>query len=157
MDAPWRIEVLGGLRALLEERVITRFRTQSTGLLLAYLACYARAHPREVLAERLWPEQLPRKARDSLNTALSSLRRQLEPPGVPPGAVLASDRFSVRLNPEGARVDLLEFDEALTAARRANSAARWKSPARARSSASRSRAQRYASARRARSVSIQSS
>ena len=37
--------------------------------------------------------------RHNLSVALSSLRQQLEPPGIPDGAVLAADRFSVRLDP----------------------------------------------------------
>ena len=53
----------------------------------AYLAFYLRrAHPREVLAELLWPETPPEAARNSLSQALSSLRRRLEPPGSIPSA-----------------------------------------------------------------------
>ena len=50
MNKPWRIQLLGGLRAEGGGRVITRFQTQKTGVLLAYLAYYLdRVHPREVL------------------------------------------------------------------------------------------------------------
>jgi hypothetical protein len=46
MDARWRIDLLGGLRAEGCDRVITRFRTQKTGGVLAYLAYYMeRRHP----------------------------------------------------------------------------------------------------------------
>ncbi len=38
MDAPWRITLFGGLRVEQGDRVITRFRTQKAGALLAYLA-----------------------------------------------------------------------------------------------------------------------
>src|SRR5262245_26308447 len=41
MEAPWRIELLGWLRATQGERVVTRFRSQKTGALLAYLAYHA--------------------------------------------------------------------------------------------------------------------
>ncbi len=124
MDAPWRIELLGGLRAVLGDRVVARFRTQSAGGLLGYLAYHSRrAHPREVLAELLWPEHAPKSARDSLNTALSSLRRQLEPPGVPAGAVIVADRFSAALNPVAVQVDAAEFQAAIAAARRGDAAA----------------------------------
>jgi DNA-binding SARP family transcriptional activator len=34
----WRIEFFGGLRARRDNEVITRFRTQKTAALLAYLA-----------------------------------------------------------------------------------------------------------------------
>ena len=48
----------------------------------------------------LWPESYPDPGRNHLSVALSSLRHQLEPPGVPHGAILRADRFSVQLNPE---------------------------------------------------------
>src|SRR5690348_1724002 len=100
MDVRCRIELLGGLRVQQGERIITRFRTQKCAVLLAYLAYYRQqAHPREVLIEMLWPECEPGVGRQRLWLALSSLRRQLEPPGVPSGTVLQADRFNVRLNP----------------------------------------------------------
>src|SRR5689334_1812715 len=99
MTAPWRIEMLGGLRATCGERSITRFRTRKTGELLAYLAYFReRAHPRELLIDLLWPEDDIDAGRHSLSTALSSLRALLEPPGiVPDGAVLLTDRHTVGL------------------------------------------------------------
>ncbi len=84
--------MLGGLRAECGEITITRFRTQKTGWLLAYLAYYLkRVHPREELAGRFWPDAGIEEARTNLRTALSSLRRQLEPPGTPAGAVLIAE------------------------------------------------------------------
>jgi predicted ATPase/DNA-binding SARP family transcriptional activator len=123
LDALWRIELLGGLRAARGEQVVTRFRSQQTAALLAYLAYHPRhAHPREVLIEMLWPECEPEAGRNRLRVALSSLRRQLEPPGVPAGAVLIADRVSVRLNPEACSTDVAAFDAALKAAARAAAA-----------------------------------
>src|SRR6266511_2198599 len=102
MEAHWQILLLGELRA--EHTggpALTRFRTQKTGALLAYLAYHRqRTHLRDQLVEVLWPESDPQAGRNSLNTALSWLRRQLEPPGVPAGAIMTADRTSVRLNPE---------------------------------------------------------
>ena len=50
MEPRWRIELLGGLRAVQGDRAITRFRTLKSGELLAYLAHHRqRPHPREVL------------------------------------------------------------------------------------------------------------
>jgi len=69
------------------------------------------------LADLLWPDFAGQAARNSLNTALSSLRRQLEPPGVSSGAVLIADRFVVRLNPEAMTTDVDDFRTALRAAR----------------------------------------
>src|ERR1041384_7413601 len=84
-----RVEMLGGLQIVQASRVITRFRTQMTAGLLAYLAYYRdRSHLREHLIELLWPGAELRSGRNCLSLALSSLRHQLEPPGVPHGAVL---------------------------------------------------------------------
>ncbi len=117
MDALWHIEMLGGLRARQGDRVITRFRTQKTASLLAYLAYHLRQrHPREVLIELLWPEADEAEGRASLSTARSSLGRQLEPPGVPAGSVLLADRASLHLNPELVTTDVAQFEEALRAA-----------------------------------------
>jgi len=120
MDARCRVELLGGLRVQQGERTITRFRTQKTAALLAYLAYHLdRAHPREVLAELLWPWASPTAGRESLSTALASLRRQIEPPGLPKGAVLKTDRFSIQLNPQTVSTDVAEFQAALQAAEQA--------------------------------------
>ena len=54
MDARCPIELLGGLRVLQGDRTVTRFRTEKTGALLGYLACFLdRRHPRETLIELL--------------------------------------------------------------------------------------------------------
>ena len=64
VEALWQIEMLGGLRAVHEERIVSRFRSRQTASLLAYLACYRhRSHPREALTELLWPEYDPAAGR----------------------------------------------------------------------------------------------
>src|SRR4029079_16395843 len=105
----WHFHLFGGLRARPRshdlgasrertERLVTRFRTQSTGALLDYLAYNkGRSHPREVLIELLWPDSARDSGRHNLSNALSSLRNQLEPPGVPAGAVIIADRLTVEL------------------------------------------------------------
>src|SRR5438034_10917655 len=99
MRSLWRIELLGRFRITPGEASpssgapITRFQTRKTALLLAYLAYHnRRPHPREALIEMLWPESEPGAGRNSLSKALSSLRHQLEPPGVSAGAVCLADR-----------------------------------------------------------------
>src|SRR3989442_8100496 len=77
-----RIDLLGQFRVQTGDRVITRFATQKAGSLLAYLAFHPEPHPREILVEILWPDGLPEAGRASLSQALSTLRRQVEPPGV---------------------------------------------------------------------------
>jgi predicted ATPase/Tfp pilus assembly protein PilF len=111
MDARCRIELLGGLRVQQgEQRTITRFRTRQTGALLAYLAYHLGRHlPREVLIEAIWPDAEARTGRNNLRIALHSLRSQLEPPGVPAGAVLQTDRFAAGLNPAAVVTDVGEF------------------------------------------------
>src|SRR6266851_1292118 len=122
MDALWQIELLGWLRATRDDRVVTRFQTHKTGALLAYLAYHCqRSHPREVLIELLWPENDPRAGRNKLSLALSSLRHQLEPPGVPPGTVILTTRASVQLNPAAITTDVAQFEAALQAVARARS------------------------------------
>src|SRR5207248_7860471 len=110
----WRIDLLAGLRLkrvdLAGEPPITRFRTQKTASLLGYLAYHPhRDHPREELIEILWPEDDRDAGRHKLNVALSALRAQLEPPGVPDGAVLRTGRLSVRLEPDAFTTDAAEF------------------------------------------------
>jgi non-specific serine/threonine protein kinase len=120
MDEPWRIELLGWLRAAQGRRVVSRFQTQKTAALLAYLAYFrGRTHAREELTELLWPGCEPEQGRTSLRQALSSLRRQLEPPGVPAGAVIVANRQTVELSSTAATTDVAELDAALEAAARA--------------------------------------
>src|SRR5437667_8566682 len=93
MDGRCRIELLGWLRVLRQDRTITRFATRQTGAVLAYLAFYSRrSHPRDLLMGIVWPEDTEYTDRHKLRNALASLRRQLEPPGVPTGAVIIAHR-----------------------------------------------------------------
>jgi DNA-binding SARP family transcriptional activator len=102
MKALWRIDLLGELRVSGQDRAITRFRTRKAAALLAYLAYYGdRAHSRLPLAEMLWPERELDSAPANLRVALSSLHRQLEPPGVPAGTVLIADRAFRAAQPGG--------------------------------------------------------
>ena len=111
---PWHITLLGTLAAANSMHTITRFRTRQTAGLLACLALYPeRAHTREALADRLWPDEIPEAGRTNLRVALSSLRRQLEPPGLPLGSVLIADRSSVRLRPGAFTTDTGAFEAAL--------------------------------------------
>jgi predicted ATPase/DNA-binding SARP family transcriptional activator len=130
MPLPWRIELLGWLRVVEGDaatvgerlpRTISRFQTQKTGSLLAYLAYHChRSHPREALIELLWPEDPLAAGRNKLRMALSSLRRQLEPPGIPAGAVIAADRAAVQLNPAACTTDAAALEAALQSASQTN-------------------------------------
>lgn len=124
MNTLCRIELLGELRVAQADRTIRRFATQKTASLLAYLAYQAHpradSHPREHLIELLWPEAHADSGRHSLSMALSSLRRQIEPPGTPPGSLLQADRLNVRLRPDAFTTDVAEFETATRAAAHAS-------------------------------------
>src|SRR5947208_3284287 len=100
MEPLFRIEMLGRLVVQQGNREISRFRTQKTAALLAYLAFYKqRSHPRDILIELFWPESALDAARTNLSVALNALRHQLEGPGIPPGAILVTAHTQVRLTP----------------------------------------------------------
>lgn len=117
MQRLWSLRLFGQLAAETNGVTVTRFRTQKTAALLAYLACHAdRPHPREELVALLWPDAELDAGRHNLSQALTSLRHQLEPPGIAAGAVVVADRNTVRLNPESFSSDVATFEEHVTAA-----------------------------------------
>jgi predicted ATPase/DNA-binding SARP family transcriptional activator len=119
IEAPWHIQLLGGLAARRGPHVVSRFRTRKMAGLFAYLACHPdRAHPRESLIELLWPDADPDAGRQSLSQALSSLRHQFEPPGAAPCSVFIADRDAIRLHLPAVTTDLAAFDHLLDAGRR---------------------------------------
>ncbi len=106
------------MRVIHGDRVISRFQTQKTGALLAYLAMNLdRPIAREAIAELLWPDGDPVAIRNRLNQAVSSLRRQLHPPGVDPGSILVADHHTVSVNKAIVTVDVVEFMEAIRSAK----------------------------------------
>ncbi len=114
----WSITLFGGLSASQSGRTIARFRTQKTAALLAYIAYHRnRAHPREALIDLLWQDADIDAGRISLRTALSSLRAQLEPPGIRTNSVIQADRSSIRLNPDAFTTDVHQFELLLTTPR----------------------------------------
>src|SRR5258708_5662835 len=118
MNGSIRIEMLGGLRVLVGDRCVTRFRTRKAGVLLAYMAFHRdRWNPRELLADMLGRETEPEIGLQRLSLSLSSLRRQLEPPGVRAGSVIQADRYNVRLEPITVSTDVSEFFQSLADAK----------------------------------------
>ncbi len=108
LESPWYITLCGRLTAHQGTHVVSRFRTQKTGLLLAYLALHPeRIHGREELAERFWEDS--DTPLQSLRTALTTLRQQLEPPGVGRGEVLKASRTHVGLAPGAVYSDVALF------------------------------------------------
>ncbi len=115
----WHIQMLGGLRAERGTRALTGFKSQKAAVLLAYLAFYISApHSREELQTLLWPDADLEAARNRLRVNLSSLRRQLEPPGTTAGEALIADRIFIRLNSRAVTTDAAQFEAALADAQR---------------------------------------
>jgi predicted ATPase/DNA-binding SARP family transcriptional activator len=113
----WHVKLLGGLNAVLvSDGSITHFRSHKVGALLAYMALFPRhRHNREELAEMLWPEA--EAGRVNLRTVLSSLRRELEPEGIPAGSILITrGHTEVYLAPSAVETDVARFERALSAA-----------------------------------------
>ncbi|MCS6918335.1 MAG: tetratricopeptide repeat protein [Fimbriimonadales bacterium] len=111
----WTCRLLGGLSLEGDGRRIERFRTEKTALLLGYLAYHAGEwFERVALADLFWGDGRDPDA--SLRTALSSLRRQLEPAGVPTVGVLQTAGNRLRLNPDALQTDAAQFQALLQAA-----------------------------------------
>ncbi|MBS1712746.1 MAG: winged helix-turn-helix domain-containing protein [Armatimonadetes bacterium] len=110
----WRIELLGEPRVVGYGQTIVRFESKRAVALLAYLTLHPQTrHPREVLVDRIWPEADLDAGRNRLKQALSSLRRQLEPPWLGPGVVIDADRSHIGLRAGSFECDVAEFKEAL--------------------------------------------
>jgi predicted ATPase/DNA-binding SARP family transcriptional activator len=126
MDTPataCRIDLLGGLTVRRGSLVLTRFEVRRAATLLARLAFYPRrVHPREELMEMLWPEEDLEVTMPRFRQVLTSLRHSLASLDANAAHLLIADRTEVRLNGEAVRVDVAEFEAALLAASRANSA-----------------------------------
>jgi predicted ATPase/DNA-binding SARP family transcriptional activator len=126
---PWRIQLLGELRATRGGEVVSHFRSQKVAGLLAFLAHHREtAHSREVLIEMFWPEGEPEAGRNNLSKALSLLRQQLEPGG--DEATVLATRATVQLDPR-TTTDVDDFRAALARAASAKGASRREALARA--------------------------
>ena len=113
MDPRCRIEMLGPMRVIQSHQTVTRFGTQKAGSLLAFLALRPGPQAREQVIDLFWPDMDLPDGRNNLSTALSSLRRQLEPPGIPRGTVLVTTHAHVGLNPAAVTTDIAEFERLL--------------------------------------------
>lgn len=94
------IYLLGGAQFRLDDGPPLPLEAGKASALLAYLAVEAaRTHPRQTLAELLWPERADAEARGALRFVLSNLRAILcEREATTP--FLLIDRSSVQLNPQ---------------------------------------------------------
>lgn len=119
---PWRIELLGGIRARRGGTVVDEFRTRRAAVLLARLALNPRAHRRDELIAMLWPGAPMAAGRQNLSQSLSELRRRLEPPHE--SEVVFATRELVWLDREHITTDVAEFEGALAEAHRRSGHAR---------------------------------
>lgn len=98
---------------------VTHFRSRKTAGLLAYLALHPGQHSRERLIDLFWPDDPLPQGQQSLRAALTSLRRQLEPPDVRAGSVVLATRTHAGLHPSAISTDVAELEAALKAGDRA--------------------------------------
>jgi predicted ATPase/Tfp pilus assembly protein PilF len=108
-----KARLFGGFHVEVAGQPILRFRTRKVELLLAYLLRYPQPHPRKKLLQLFWKGVPLDAARNNLRVTLSSLRAQLEPPGVPAHCVLLANRHTVALNPEFITTDVDQFEQLL--------------------------------------------
>lgn len=108
-----RLQFLGNGEASVDGRRVS-FRTRKTFALLSYLIVNHGLHPREKIAELLWPDADGATSRESLRTGLTYLRHAL---GDAAGAVLISTRDMIGISAEAAEADVDRVHEASTLAR----------------------------------------
>lgn len=77
MSDQLRIITLGGLTIECGGAPVEGLASRKAEALLIYLACNRRAHARDVLADLLWDDMPPDRARGNLSVLLTSLRQQL--------------------------------------------------------------------------------
>lgn len=124
METPCTIHLLGTLSIQGADQTITRFRSQKSAALLAYLAINIdRPHPRERLADMLWPDAEPDAGRRNLRVELAWLRRALDSASQTASSALICDYSTVRLDSTGVCTDVASLCSALGAGDTAASAA----------------------------------
>lgn len=109
--------MLGAFRALNGSHASTRFQSQKTGTLLAYLAYYSKqSHSRELLVDLLWPEVELESGLSRLKNLLWLLKQELcsEIP------FITASRSVIQLDCEACSTDVEDFFGYLQAAEKAN-------------------------------------
>ena len=98
------LHFLGEARVLRNGATLALPPSRKTRALLAYLAVTGRPHRRERLCSLLW--DLPDDPRGALRWSLSKLRGLVNEPG---GARIVADRETVRFDPRGAHIDIVDL------------------------------------------------
>lgn len=106
------IKTLGGFDVVVAGQSTPRSAWQSRvarEVLWMMVANRGRPLNREVIIERLWPDEDLAKASNRLSVALSTIRKVLDPDGEHGADLLVADRDSVRLNQDEMLVDVERF------------------------------------------------
>lgn len=123
MQAQWRIDMFGGLRVTANGNSLTHFVMRRAGVLLARLALAPnRVHSREELMEMLWPEEDVESTRLRFRQVLTTLRRSLASLGADVDALLIAERADLRMASQAVITDVEEFEAAVRAAGRQDTA-----------------------------------
>jgi DNA-binding SARP family transcriptional activator len=109
------LRTLGAFEFSIDGRAIARPSTQKARALLAFLAMKSgESVAREAIVDAFWPESDADNARQSLKTALWSIRRALRGAGVEPDEVFTADNFTIRWRAP-VWIDAVEFERAALA------------------------------------------
>jgi DNA-binding SARP family transcriptional activator/tetratricopeptide (TPR) repeat protein len=107
------IRLLGGIQAEMDGHAVPAPTSRRAWALLGWLALHPGLHSRASVAARLWPDVVDTSARQSMRSALWSLRQVLD--GVAPAALVTTrDRVGLAADVE---VDVRRFDELVKAGR----------------------------------------
>lgn len=111
-----QLRTLGSFEFSIDGKPVARPSTQKARALLACLVMRRGSlSAREDIIETFWPDSDPDNARQSLNTALWSIRRSIRSAGIDPAQMLSTDNFTVRWNAPTS-VDALDFEKRALAA-----------------------------------------
>ncbi|ESA34047.1 atp-dependent transcriptional regulator [Leptolyngbya sp. Heron Island J] len=111
----WTVQLLGQFQLKDPAGITQPFRTQKTAKLLAFLVFFhEKSHSREQLADMLWPESPPERARNSLRVSLYSLRQQLS---LQKNEVLFCNSDTVQINSQYFTVDTWQIEALLSQAK----------------------------------------
>ncbi len=95
------LKTLGAFSFRIDGRAVRSPATQKARALLVCLVMHRAAEvARERLVELFWPDSEPDRARESLRTALYSIRRVLRDAGCDPDALIYATKSVIRWNPE---------------------------------------------------------
>ena len=116
---PLRLRLLGSFEVRVNERPVSQWPSKKARLLLAYLAIEpGRLVPKDILIDLLWPDAAPERGSNNLSIAVHQIRATLAKIEPPSAQAIVVRHGLYGLNKALVSVDLWEYQELLTAARR---------------------------------------